>query len=65
MRIFAATVLLVVGVALVATTAEIGVTGWAVGGSLCLSFVPALIFDAVVAELRHPHERGGRRGRRS
>lgn len=50
-RLFGATVLLVAGVALVATTAETQTIWWAVAGYLCLLFVPALIVDATVAEL--------------
>lgn len=41
-----ATLLLVLGVAGVATTAETGQALWGVGGYLCLLFVPALIADA-------------------
>lgn len=49
-RVWLATLLLVCGVAFVATTAETGVIWWGVFGSLDLMFVPALIID----ETRRP-----------
>jgi hypothetical protein len=56
-KIAAATVLLLVGVAAVGVTAEIRAGWWAVGGYLCLFFVPALIFDAVVEKVSQTRER--------
>lgn len=51
-KVVAATALLLVGVAAVGATAETHAGWWAVGGYLCLLFVPALIFDAVVEKLK-------------
>lgn len=51
-RVWLATLLLVVGVAGAATTAETGVVWWGVGGYLCLLFVPPLIIDEAVTEMR-------------
>ena len=51
-KIVVATILLLLGVAGVGTTAETHAGWWAAGGYLCLIFVPALIFDAVVEKVR-------------
>jgi hypothetical protein len=51
-KIVVATILLLVGVASVGATAETHAGPWAFGGYLCLLFVPALIFDAVVEKVR-------------
>lgn len=59
-RVWLAILLLVLGVAAVATTAETDVWWWAVPGYLCLMCVPGLIFDAAVDEVqrRMSHESG-------
>lgn len=51
-KIAAATFLLLVGVAAVGNTAETHAGWWALGGYLCLIFVPALVFDAVVEKVK-------------
>jgi hypothetical protein len=45
-RVWAASALLMLGVALVASTAETHVVWWSLGGYLCLLFVPPLVVDA-------------------
>lgn len=59
-RVVIASLLLVIGVGLMAATAETQVLWWAAGGGLCLMFVPPLVADAVLAELKR--NRGAPRG---